>query len=123
MLNETRQAVTDPSLPHGLVHGDIFPDNCMYSKDGKSLVAIFDFEEVSYSPLVLDVVLTIAGCFYRSDGTLDEEKTFAFLEQYEKARPLTRKELRVLPKMMKFALLSLAFWRFRCGRFFFFQIC
>lgn len=96
----------------GLVHGDIFPDNCMYDND--TLVAIFDFEEVSYSPLILDIAITIVGCFYRSDGTLDREKTFEFLQAYQRVRQLTRRELQVLPQMVQYALITLAFWRYRC---------
>ncbi|KAL6057769.1 Homoserine kinase [Balamuthia mandrillaris] len=111
-LEELKEAVEDPSLPQGMVHGDIFPDNVIFSEEGR-VVGIVDFEEVCLGPTILDVGMTIVGCCYPKDNKLDEELAKTFLTAYRKVRPLSDAELRMLPAFIKYAALTIAFWRFR----------
>lgn len=105
-----------PELPRGIVHGDIFPDNCMF--DGDSLVAVLDFEEASLEPMVLDVAVTIVGCFCDASNRLNHSWTYDFMMNYIAGRnaagnPMTELEYRVLPHFINYALIAIAFWRWR----------
>ena len=46
------------ALPRGLVHGDLFVDNALFSGDGLTLI---DFEEAAHGPLVLDLGMALVG--------------------------------------------------------------
>jgi homoserine kinase type II len=99
-------------LPQGLIHGDLFPDNAMFSATDQ-LVGILDLEEISWGPLVLDVGMTIVGCAYPQANTLSWPHVRAILRGYERVRPLTADERPQLPSAIRFAALSIAFWRYR----------
>jgi homoserine kinase type II len=110
-LGRLRSIVTDPTLPQGMLHGDIFPDNVMF--DGEELVGIVDFEEVCHGPLLLDVGMTILGCCYPQKNQLDEGLARAFLSAYEAKRPMLAEEKAKLQSFIQYSALTIAFWRFR----------
>lgn len=110
-LASIRPSIENDKLPLGMVHGDFFPDNCMFK--GDKMQAFLDFEEISLSPVILDVAMAIIGCFYNDDGSLNWHQTSLFLDSYNQARKLSLLELSVLPQFVKYSLLSIAFWRFR----------
>jgi homoserine kinase type II len=103
----------DQSLPRGLLHGDLFPDNALWSDDD-SLIGVVDFEEACIGPLVLDVAMTIVGfCFPKKTNTLSRPLYQTFIRSYERVRPLSELERQQLPQFVRFSCLSIAFWRFR----------
>ncbi|ELR11536.1 homoserine kinase, putative [Acanthamoeba castellanii str. Neff] len=110
-LNAFRGVIADPTLPQGMMHGDIFPDNVMF--DGEELVGIVDFEEVCHGPLLVDVGMTILGCCYPRDNKLDEGLMQAFVTAYDAKRPMSVQEKAQLPQFIQYAALTIAFWRFR----------
>eukprot|EP01116_Phalansterium_solitarium_P005065 TRINITY_DN1635_c1_g1_i6.p1 TRINITY_DN1635_c1_g1~~TRINITY_DN1635_c1_g1_i6.p1 ORF type:complete len:333 (+),score=62.53 TRINITY_DN1635_c1_g1_i6:2048-3046(+) len=103
--------VSDPSLPQGMMHGDLFPDNALF--DGDRLLSIIDWEEVSLGPHVLDVAMAICGCCYPTNDQLDAGLVTAFLDTYSSVRPLLSKELLLLPEFLDYAVFATALWRFR----------
>lgn len=73
------------NLPQGAVHADLFPDNVFFEE--RDISGIIDFYFAATDSFVYDLMLTYnAWCF--DDGALDPEKSDAFLEAYQKIRPL-----------------------------------
>jgi len=110
-VRRLKEVANDDTLPQGILHGDIFPDNCLY--DGENLVAIIDWEEVCHGPLLLDVGMTICGCCYPTNNKLDSSLVDSLLEAYNSVRPMSEKEKKLLPEFVDYANLACAFWRFR----------
>ena len=83
----------DAELPRGLVHGDLFRDNVLWSADGE-IAALLDFESASDGTFAYDVMVTaLAWCV----GDDFEPRLFrAMLEGYEALRPLEDVERRAL---------------------------
>ncbi len=104
--NELKQSL-NKSLPTGLIHGDVFPDNTFF-KDNK-LVAIIDFEEFAIDTLLFDVGMTIHGFCYINNH-LDPVLFETFLENYQKERKLSIEERESLPVYIKWTALGMAYW-------------
>jgi len=105
-----RPILENADLPKGIIHGDVFPDNCLF--EGEKLRAIIDWEEVAVGPLLLDVAITICGfCF--PHNRFSAPLANAFLETYQSIRPLTDQEKASIKHFIDFGLLAIAFWRFR----------
>ncbi len=98
--------ITKP-LPKGLVHGDLFPDNTIFS--GNRLQAVIDFEEVCIDHLLMDVGMTINGfCFL--DNKLDDDLLKAFLKSYQKIRLLSKDEIELLPHYIQWGAHGMLSW-------------
>ncbi len=74
-------------LPKGLIHGDLWHTNILFSND--SVSGILDFNP-SYEPFILDLSNLIKGIF-------DEECKDTLLSAYELTRPLSSEEHAYLP--------------------------
>lgn len=98
-------------LPPRIVHGDVFLENTMF--EGDELRAIIDFEEVCAAPALLDVAMTVVGCCYGQDDALDYAAAGEFVRAYTARRPLSAAEREAFVDYARYALLSIAFWRFR----------
>lgn len=83
----------DPSLPSGVVHGDLFRDNVLW-KDGE-ILALLDFESAFHGPFVYDLCVTIAAWCYRD--AFDVPQARAMVEGYTAVRPLTAAERAAVP--------------------------
>ncbi len=103
---ELNQSLNE-SLPKGLVHGDVFPDNTFFK--GNKLVAIIDFEEFAIDTLLFDVGMTIHGFCYINNH-LDPVLFETFMESYQKTRKLSIEEKESLPVYIKWTALGMAFW-------------
>lgn len=97
------------SLPRGVVHGDIFPDNVI--AEGDEIRAILDFEEVAEEHFVLDIAMAFVGCGWQ-DGAPVRERWDALLAGYESVRPLSSEEHSALPIYLRYATVGIATWRF-----------
>lgn len=116
VLPLARPVLEVPELPRAIVHGDIFPDNCMFDDD--KLVAVLDFEEAALEPMVLDTAVTMVGCFFDASNKLNQEWAYQFLTTYISERhtagvPVTEQEHRFLPHFINYGLIAIAFWRWR----------
>src|SRR5450432_616028 len=76
-------------LPRGLIHGDLFRDNVLWSGDG-TLVALLDFESASDGTFAYDLMVTVLAWCVGDD--LDVERARAMREGYEQVRKLDDRE-------------------------------
>ncbi len=99
-----------PNLPVGLIHGDLFIDNVLWSEDDSTFRALLDFEQASWGHLAYDLaVTTLAWCFGRDDFRVDV--TTALLAGYAEKRPPTREEWRSFVPELRFAACRFAVTR------------
>ena len=96
------------SLPQGILHGDVFPDNVI--GDG-AVAAILDLEEAFIGPCAFDLMMAFVGFGWNGNEPLIDRWN-ALLEGYESIRPLTQDEKLVLPALHRYATLSIAAWRY-----------
>jgi len=102
VLRETLDAVDagwDPSLPSGVVHGDLFRDNVRWT-DGE-ITCVLDWESAADGAFVYDLAVTaLAWCY---GDHLEQPLVDALLAGYEAARPLTDAERAALPVALQAA--------------------
>ncbi|WP_411882499.1 homoserine kinase [Polaromonas sp. YR568] len=95
------------SLPHGVVHADLFRDNVMF-EDGK-LTGFFDFYFAGCDSFLFDVAVCLNDwCVDLATGARDDERSAAFMAAYQSVRPLTAQERQLLPAMQRAG--ALRFW-------------
>jgi homoserine kinase type II len=82
----------DPSIPHGIIHSDLFRDNVLWQKG--SLVALLDFESACDGSYAYDLMVTMLAWCYGSD--LDERLARAMFRGYAEVRRPTTPELAAL---------------------------
>ena len=106
--SESLQNQIPESLPQGILHGDVFPDNVI--GDG-AVAAILDLEEAFIGPCAFDLMMAFVGFGWNEDEPLTDRWN-ALLEGYESIRPLTQDEKLALPTLHRYATLSIAAWRY-----------
>jgi homoserine kinase type II len=77
-------------LPSGLVHGDLFRDNVLWS--GGSIAALLDFESAHSGPFVYDLAVTILSWSFSTELLPDIARAIA--EGYRSERELEPAEVR-----------------------------
>lgn len=96
-----------PQRPCGLIHGDLFRDNTLFT--GDSLSGVLDFSELSSDELLLDIAICLNDfCSAWPDVALDSAKAQAFLQAYHQLRLLTVDEQQLLPVYL--AMAACRFW-------------
>ena len=91
------------TLPHGVIHADLFPDNVFFAGDDVS--GIIDFYFACNDLLAYDVAITInAWCFERG-GEFNLTKAKLLLANYHKKRQLHTAERAALPTLLRGAAL------------------
>lgn len=97
-------------LPTGIIHGDVFPNNTLFS--GNKLLAIIDFEEACTDSLLMDVGMTMNGfCF--ANNRLDMTLARSFLSAYTKQRPMQEEEWALLPVYLQWGAHGMLSWHLR----------
>ena len=89
----------DDALPVGLVHGDLFRDNVLWSCEG--IAALLDFESAFRGPLVFDLAVTLLAWCY--GDAFEPVLARALVSGYEAARPLAADEKRAFYTEARFA--------------------
>lgn len=97
----------DPSLPSGLVHGDLFRDNVLVA--GDQVKALLDFESACRGPFVYDLIVTILAFCYGDELRMDLAR--AMVHGYQSGRPPEEAELRALETEARFACARFAVTR------------
>lgn len=93
-------------LPRGVIHGDLFRDNALFSDN--QLTGIIDFYYACDDALLYDVAITINDwCTYPHD-CLHWDKALAVLSSYHEQRPLQPRERKAWPTLLRAA--ALRFW-------------
>ncbi len=82
-------------LPEGVVHADYFPDNVFFA-DGR-FAATIDFYFAAWDQLAYDIGAAVNAWCFESDGSFNMTSAQAFLEGYERRRPLSVEEKAALP--------------------------
>jgi len=89
------------AVPRGLIHGDLFIDNVLFS-DGGELVALLDFEQASWGRLAYDLAVTLlAFAFGRDDFRPDVAR--ALIDGYAAVRRPTAAERAAFGAELRFA--------------------
>lgn len=100
-----------PTLPRGVIHADLFPDNVLLDKQGH-VTGIIDFYFSCTDFFVYDLAVCLnAWCFDAQHGFV-KEKWEAMAKAYERSRPLTDTERKALPIMARGAALRILLTRF-----------
>jgi homoserine kinase type II len=100
-------------LPAGTVHADLFPDNVFF-RDGRFAAAI-DFYFACDDFLVYDIAVALNAWCFEPDGMFNVTSARAFVQGYERRRPLGRAERDAIPILahgaaMRFFLTRLNDW-------------
>jgi homoserine kinase type II len=88
---ERVHAERQPDLPRGLVHGDLFRDNVLWSPCGE-ISALLDFESACEGTYAYDLMVTVLSWCVGDE--LQAELATAMRAGYEGVRPLTDAEKR-----------------------------
>lgn len=109
-LDDVARRVAAEPGDQGLVHGDLFRDNVLWSHPSEPrLAALLDFESASRGSFAFDAMVTVlAWCF---GDAFDPELARAFFRGYEEVRPLSPADRRALPGQGRFAALRFTITR------------
>ena len=86
------------TLPHGIIHCDLFRDNTLFVNN--ELMAVIDFYYACYDSLLFDIAISV------NDWCFEQPKLF--LDAYQSIRPLTNNEINAFATMRRVACLR--FW-------------
>ena len=100
------------TLPSGIIHGDIFPDNVLLD-EYNNIKVIFDFNESYYAPFIFDIAIVINFWIRIKDFDFFNENNLIrdFLNYYSKYRKITKEELKSLDIACKKIALTFIFLR------------
>ena len=100
------------TLPSGIIHGDIFPDNVLLD-EYNNIKVIFDFNESYYAPFIFDIAIVINFWIKINEFDFFTENNLIrdFLNYYSKYRKITKEELKSLDIACKKIALTFIFLR------------
>ena len=104
-----QQQVDRNHLPRGLIHGDLFRDNCLVS-NGR-LSGVLDFYSASEDAYILDIAITASDWCRDQKNELIVSDVDSLLEGYQSVRRFEQKEEKLWPDILRFAA-----FRFWCSR-------
>jgi homoserine kinase type II len=101
------------SLPVGVIHADLFPDNVFFL--GEKLSGLIDFYFACTDTLAYDVAICLNAWCFEPDHSYNVTKGRALLKSYAKVRGLSSQEREALPVLargaaMRFLLTRLVDW-------------
>lgn len=99
-------------LPRAAVHADLFRDNTLFDTDETGLPQLtgcIDFYFAGVDTLLFDLAVCINDwCIDDDSGRIDEPRAEALMLAYERHRPLSAAEHRLMPALLRAA--ALRFW-------------
>ncbi len=104
------RAELDPTMDRGLIHGDLFWDNMIFSSG--QLVALLDFEEACWFYRLFDLGMGIIGCC-APNGSFSKIAIKGYVAGYQSICPLTDKETQQLKVFIEYAGMASSLWRFQ----------
>lgn len=93
-------------LPTGVIHGDLFRDNVLFTNNGLS--GVLDFHHAGAHYLLFDIAVAINDWCTDGSGVLDTDLSIKLLQAYNSERELVTEELWFLPLFMIYG--ATAFW-------------
>ncbi len=91
------------SLPQGVIHADLFPDNVFFL--GNKLSGLIDFYFACTDALAYDVAICLNAWCFESDHSYNVTKGRSLLQAYAAVRPLSDEEREALPLLARGAAL------------------
>jgi homoserine kinase type II len=103
------------TLPRGVIHADLFPDNVFFVEDKYS--GLIDFYFAATDMLAYDIAICLNAWCFEPDLTFNVKKSAALLAGYQRVRPLGAAEVAALPTLargaaMRFLLTRSHDWLF-----------
>jgi homoserine kinase type II len=98
-------------LPRGPVHADLFRDNVMFEglPGRERLSGFFDFYFAGVDTFLFDIAVCLNDwCIDLDSGRSVDERAAVFVAAYERVRPLSGNERRLLPALLRAG--ALRFW-------------
>jgi len=99
------------ALPRGPIHADLFRDNVMFEglPGRERLTGFFDFYFAGVDTFLFDLAVCLNDwCVDLASGRGIDERAAVFVAAYERVRPLTGGERRLMPALLRAA--ALRFW-------------
>jgi homoserine kinase type II len=101
------------SLPQGVIHADLFPDNVFFLD--KHLSGLIDFYFACTDALAYDAAICLNAWCFEPDASFNVTKGQAFLAGYQSVRALDAQEIAALPVLargaaLRFLLTRLVDW-------------
>ena len=112
-FEETRDIAREipfDQLPKSLIHGDLFLDNLLQTREQK--LCVLDFEELAWDNCLLDIARCVIGCCIQNDR-INLSLVQSLLQGYQCERTLAREESAFLYHYIIYAGLLTAFWRYK----------
>jgi len=91
------------SLPHGVIHADLFPDNVLFLNDKVS--GVIDFYFACNDILTYDTAICMNAWCFEPDHSFNVTKARAMLKDYNSVRKLSGDEVAALPILARGAAL------------------
>jgi homoserine kinase type II len=91
------------SLPEGLIHADMFPDNTLFV--GGELSGVIDFYFACRDAYAYDLAVCLNAWAFKPDGQFCPDRGAAMLDAYTRLRPLSEAEQAALPTLCRGAAL------------------
>lgn len=101
------------SLPQGIIHADLFPDNVLFMHDRVS--GLIDFYFACNDAYAYDLAVMLNAWCFESDGAFNITKSRSLIAGYRRGRALTSAEVQALPLLctgaaLRFMLTRLYDW-------------
>jgi homoserine kinase type II len=87
------------TLPQGVIHADLFPDNVFFL--GNELSGLIDFYFACTDALAYDVAICLNAWCFESDHSYNVTKGKSLLQAYAQVRPLSEAERTALPLLAR----------------------
>ena len=87
------------TLPSGVIHADLFPDNVFFLQG--ELSGLIDFYFACNDVLAYDLAICLCAWCFELDGAFNVTKGRALIEGYESVRPLSEAERNALPLLAR----------------------
>jgi len=90
-------------LPEGVIHADLFTDNVFFLNN--QLSGLIDFYFACNDALVYDLAISLNAWCFEADGSMNITKSRQMIKGYQEIRPLSDRELDMLPVLCRGAAL------------------
>jgi len=91
------------SLPSGIIHADLFPDNVFF--EGDDVSGIIDFYFACNDALAYDVAITLNAWCFEQSGEFSPTKSTLLLQHYQRERTFAAAEIAAFPVLLRGAAL------------------
>ncbi len=95
----TLEAEWPKSLPKGVIHADLFPDNVFFL--GSKLSGVIDFYFACNDFFAYDIAVCLNAWCFEADKSFNVTKAHNMLAAYRAVRPLSDDELEALPLLAR----------------------